>query len=255
MSDYGEPSVWTKRWADLTLVNGLSGPVMAVLGSYGTGLGRWNETTGLVIVAVGLISALFAIFCGIIALLKIGNSNLSQWRIWMGLVPALGLSGLGGYAAQRIWNAPPVHDVTTSLANPPAFTKLPLRADNLVGSGEIGNWRVLHANSYSQLQPLILNAPVAEITPVVVKLIKKRGWDIALVGPDRVEATETWSPFHFKDDMVILVTPLGDGRTSQVDMRSVSRTGVSDWGSNAERIQAFLNDLTHAKGPKALAGV
>ncbi|HIB54840.1 MAG TPA: DUF1499 domain-containing protein, partial [Nitrospirales bacterium] len=44
--------------------------------------------------------------------------------------------------------------------------------------------------------------------------------------------------FGFKDDVVIRIVSSNGG--SRVDVRSVSRVGRSDVGSNAERIRAFL---------------
>ena len=43
----------------------------------------------------------------------------------------------------------------------------------------------------------------------------------------------------FKDDVVIRVRTDADG--TLVDLRSVSRVGVSDLGANAARIEDFLN--------------
>lgn len=47
--------------------------------------------------------------------------------------------------------------------------------------------------------------------------------------------------FGFKDDVVIRITPAGNG--SRIDVRSVSRVGRSDLGANAKRIRKFLKSL------------
>jgi uncharacterized protein (DUF1499 family) len=47
--------------------------------------------------------------------------------------------------------------------------------------------------------------------------------------------------FGFTDDIVIRVAK--DGSGSRVDMRSTSRQGHSDFGVNAARIRANLQDL------------
>ncbi|MGH7254552.1 MAG: DUF1499 domain-containing protein, partial [Nitrospirales bacterium] len=47
--------------------------------------------------------------------------------------------------------------------------------------------------------------------------------------------------FGFKDDVVIRITPVGDD--TRVDVRSVSRVGRSDVGTNAQRIRTFLKRL------------
>jgi uncharacterized protein (DUF1499 family) len=58
----------------------------------------------------------------------------------------------------------------------------------------------------------------------------------------RIEATDTTFWFGFKDDVVIRVKPADGG--SRVDVRSLSRVGVGDAGTNAKRIRAFLDVLT-----------
>ncbi|HEV2866129.1 MAG TPA: DUF1499 domain-containing protein, partial [Allosphingosinicella sp.] len=49
--------------------------------------------------------------------------------------------------------------------------------------------------------------------------------------------------FRFRDNVVVRVRPDSDGSGSVVDMRSISRVGVSDVGVNARRVRAFLADL------------
>jgi uncharacterized protein (DUF1499 family) len=57
----------------------------------------------------------------------------------------------------------------------------------------------------------------------------------------RLEASVESFWFGFKDDVVLVVT--ADGAGSAVDMRSVSRVGISDLGANAKRIEALLSAL------------
>ena len=55
------------------------------------------------------------------------------------------------------------------------------------------------------------------------------------------EAIDATSWFGFKDDIVVRLTPWGSG--TRVDVRSASRIGVSDAGTNAQRIREFLAEL------------
>ena len=52
----------------------------------------------------------------------------------------------------------------------------------------------------------------------------------------RLEAVATSFWYGFKDDLVARVAPEGSG--ARVDMRSVSRVGMSDIGQNCKRIAA-----------------
>jgi uncharacterized protein (DUF1499 family) len=69
------------------------------------------------------------------------------------------------------------------------------------------------------------------------------GWRIvdANPGQGRIEATDTTFWFGFQDDVVIRVAPTETG--SRVDVRSLSRAGRSDVGTNAKRVRAFLARL------------
>ena len=74
------------------------------------------------------------------------------------------------------------------------------------------------------------------------------GWEIVAAVPaeGRIEATDTTLLFGFKDDVVIRVT--GDGPGSRVDVRSASRVGRSDFGTNARRVRAYLDRLQSPAG-------
>ena len=145
-------------------------------------------------------------------------------------------------------DAPALHDVTTDLANPPQFQQIRMRADNLAGVGTTENWRRLHAASYGDLQPFVVPGTVADVTKRAVANATHLGWqiEVADLANGHVEATDAVSFIRFYDDVVVRVGPAGDGTGSRVDIRSVSRIGISDFGVNARRIRAFrdamLND-------------
>ena len=58
-----------------------------------------------------------------------------------------------------------------------------------------------------------------------------------------MEAVATSFFFRFKDNIVVRARPAGEGTGSVVDMRSISRVGVSDIGVNARRVRDFLAEL------------
>jgi uncharacterized protein (DUF1499 family) len=69
------------------------------------------------------------------------------------------------------------------------------------------------------------------------------GWEIVAADPaaGRIEATATTLWFGFKDDIVVRVSAAEQG--SRIDVRSVSRVGRSDVGTNAKRIREYLAKL------------
>lgn len=242
MTAIGMTSPWGRRFATWTLWGGGGAAVLALVGSYGSGFGLWPFTIGFLFVGVALILAILALLFGLVALVKRSAGR----GVWFGLLCAAVFLGIMGYWVDRGRSNPPIHDITTDLANPPAFQKLALRADNLIGVKTVDNWRAVHAKAFADIVPITLAIPPAEALKKAEALVRARGWDVALVTPDRIEATETASPFAFKDDVVITVAPGADGQGSLVNIRSVSRLGLSDLGVNAARVRALMADLKGA---------
>jgi len=142
-------------------------------------------------------------------------------------------------------DAPALHDVTTDLASPPQFEQIKLRADNLAGVNTLENWKQLHAASYSDLKPIIVPGNVTDATRRAAAVAERLGWTLvaANTAKGHIEATDAVSFIRFYDDIVIRVVPAGDGGASRVDVRSVSRIGISDFGVNARRIRAFRDAM------------
>ena len=149
----------------------------------------------------------------------------------------------------RMWmtfrSVPMIHDITTDMDNPPRFhAVLNLRKDaqNPVeyGGADVAS---LQRKAYPDIAPLLLDAPYDVAFERSLKTAQKMGWEIvhADAGHGIIEATDTTFWFRFKDDIVVRITT--SGNQSRVDVRSVSRVGKSDVGTNAYRIRAFLKAL------------
>lgn len=140
--------------------------------------------------------------------------------------------------------APPLHDITTDVDDPPQFQTLELRADNLIPFQSIEEWRAAHRQGYPDIAPVLIDKAPAEVLASARALAESNGWDIVSVdtAAGHMEATAYAGYLRFRDDVIIEVTPIEDGST-RVDMRSVSRVGLSDIGYNAKRISAFLTEL------------
>lgn len=69
------------------------------------------------------------------------------------------------------------------------------------------------------------------------------GWEIASADPaaGRIEAVATTLWFGFKDDVTVRVAPQDAG--SRIEVRSKSRVGRGDAGTNARRVRAYLKRL------------
>ncbi|WP_417518334.1 DUF1499 domain-containing protein [Marinobacter sp.] len=146
---------------------------------------------------------------------------------------------------QRAQSVPPIHDITTDMNNPPAFTLLAAareEAPNAVDYPGAETARQQQA-AYPQLKAINLSMPMTSAMEAAKSTIQARGWEIAGTTANTIEATATTRWFGFKDDVVIRMAETQSG--VKVDMRSASRVGKSDLGTNAERIQAFLEDLAN----------
>ncbi|MDR5865352.1 DUF1499 domain-containing protein [Halomonas koreensis] len=142
---------------------------------------------------------------------------------------------------------PPIHDITTDLAAPPAFEALAearRAAPNALAYPEA--FAEAQRAGYPNLGPRRFERPLPEVRDAAEALARERGWAIAAVGERRLEAVATTRWFGFQDDVVIRLTPTADG--VEVDMRSASRIGKSDLGTNAARIQTFLEALATRLG-------
>jgi uncharacterized protein (DUF1499 family) len=138
---------------------------------------------------------------------------------------------------------PMIHDITTDTGNPPVFVSvLALRKDApnsaIYGGPEIA---AQQRAAYPDIRPLVSDLPPARAFERARSVARRTGWKIVDENPaeGRIEATATTRWFGFKDDVVVRIAPSGSNG-SRVDIRSVSRVGLSDVGTNARRIRAFL---------------
>lgn len=176
--------------------------------------------------------------------------------LWLGprilAVPA-GLALLaGGIGAAVPWawqeqarSVPPIHDISTDTTTPPAFVAIaPLRrgAPNPVEyPGE--ETAKAQREAYPDIRPLRFSAAPERVFLAAADTVAELGWE--LVDTDetqgRIEATDTTRWFGFRDDVVIRIRP-ENGQT-RLDVRSKSRVGRSDVGTNAKRIRGFRERL------------
>jgi uncharacterized protein (DUF1499 family) len=167
------------------------------------------------------------------------------------LFVALALAASLVYVPVFFWQTrktvPPIHDITTDLDNPPAFSAvLPARAAERAGSldrraPQLGE---LQKAAYPDLAPLTITLPPTQAFAAALEAAKSMpGWTIVAADANagRIEASEQTRWFRFTDDVVIRV--VGDGAGSRIDMRSTSRQGRSDYGVNAARIRAYMGAL------------
>ena len=259
MTDINASSNWGRRlswWAIALSAGGLAAALVAAVGS---GAGAWPFGTGFAILRYAFFAAVAG---GLLAIVAFFVARRGKVRTgWLNLVAVVIALAFGAYLISQIATArrvPAIHDVTTNLVEVPQFGTLQVRADNLENIPDDGRpelaaldpesrWKAIHRKSYGDLRALRLPLSVADTMKRAEALVRARGWHVARVDTRAgiVEATATTFFFRFKDDVVLRVRadPARSGG-SVVDMRSISRVGTSDIGVNAQRIRAFLTDLS-----------
>jgi uncharacterized protein (DUF1499 family) len=165
-------------------------------------------------------------------------------------VAALGLlagvlTAAVGYGWLRVaLGAPLLHDVTTDLENPPAFQAVlanrPEGSHSLARSPGVD---LLQRQHHPDLAPLVIPQPAQLVFDRARLVADNQGWTIVASDPaaGRIEATDTTWWFGFTDDIVVRLTAWGAG--TRVDIRSASRRGATDTGTNARRVRRFLAAL------------
>jgi uncharacterized protein (DUF1499 family) len=190
----------------------------------------------------GLLSALLAVAVAVLAFRRGARlqAAVAIAAIGVGLIAF----GIPYQWQRRAQSAPPIHDISTDLENPPEFGAIvPLRANApnaLERTPEVTDHQ---RRAHPDLSPVTLTVQRDVAFERALAVAQASGWEIVLADKPigRIEATDTTPWFGFKDDIAIRVMPWGSG--SRVDVRSVSRVGVGDAGTNARRVSDFVEAL------------
>ena len=149
----------------------------------------------------------------------------------------------------KIFNILPLHDITTDVADPPEFTSGLKNRSRSINSLQYGGESVakMQRLAYPDIKTITVNKTPEQAYQIANKVVIKLGWEISETNKSlfTIEAVDTTRIFGFKDDIIIRIRANENG--SQIDIRSLSRIGTSDFGANAKRIrhfiQAFRNEL------------
>jgi uncharacterized protein (DUF1499 family) len=220
------------------LVASLLAAVLLLAGPLGSRLGLWPFVVGFLLLGLSLLLGLVGASLGLV-----GGIRTGQWlQAVVAIVVGLGVVSVPSLVVLSARGAPPIHDITTDPDDPPSFVAvLPLRAGaanppEYAGSAVADQQR----RAYPDLGPVDLRMSQPEAFRRVLDAVRALGWD--LVASDeatgRIEAVDTTFWFGFKDDVVIRLR--GGGDMTRIDVRSKSRVGVGDVGTNARRIRELL---------------
>lgn len=217
-----------------------------LVSGYGYQWSVWELGTGFTILRYSAYAAVGLLLVNAISLFFLKNARFKTIMfVAVGAFLTGSVSGVAYYWQHEASSAPPIHDITTDLQEPPEFSAMVrLREDapnppEYAGEETAGQQR----EHYPDIAPLMTDVPLQEVMDHAVMLVTDRGWTLVSINRQegRIEATETLAWFGFKDDVVLRFRESNEG--TRVDMRSKSRIGRGDVGVNAKRINNFLEDL------------
>lgn len=237
-----------------------------LIGTPGQGLGRFVAGAAVLVSIAAIIVSL---------------SKAPRKRAFMLAFAALLVStSLAGRFVGATLNAeakPPLHDIQTDWSDPISpsdalFTEReatgatnPIEDDPLIPEAATARWPGLAGQRVADVQeaaeyipgvhkspkqtpypliaPLVMDASPEAAFAAALAAIDRRGWRLTLAEPaeGRIDASEENFWFGTRDDILIRIRAVDEG--VRIDVRSVSRTGLSDLGANAKRVRNLLDEL------------
>lgn len=199
------------------------------------------------VLGVGIVGALVSLLLAAMSLVSIwrhGHSGAGR-AITGSLVSLLILAGPSWYLPELLL-LPRINDVATDPSAAPRF-------DALVMQRPVSNKRISYpdngfalqqASAYPDIRPMVLERSPEETYDLVRAAVKRMDWEVVAEQkptedePGRIEAVSRTLVMGFPDDVVVQVR--SEGNEARVDVRSSSRFGQHDFGTNARRIRRLF---------------
>lgn len=250
------PSRWPGTIMKIAMICSIIALILLATAGPGYRLGVVPLIAALLATALGFLLFIVAFIGGAIALVIARRTARPIPRGAATLVILAGVVSVFGVGfILHARGAPPIHDITTDFSDPPAFQAvLALRiatgAQNPPDYHPLQNNRGVEVDvaaaqrsAFPDILPIDASEAPAMVLPLAEKAAREMGWTIVAVAPNdgRIEATDTTRYFGFKDDIVVRVRPAATG--SRIDVRSESRVGLGDAGTNAHRVSTYLSTL------------
>lgn len=221
--------------------------LLLAMAGFGSRFGLWHFRSGFELLKYGAYGGICAAALALPAGFLAGRKKYGVGILLSVLAVVIGVAVATVPVSWKLKakKLPMIHDISTDTFNPPQFVAvLPLRKD-AANPAEYGGplYADQQKKAYADLRTEILDLPSPQVFDRAVAAARAMGWRIVAADPGsgRIEASDTTFWFGFIDDIVIRVTAAGE--RTLVDVRSVSRVGKSDVGTNAERIRKYLKRL------------
>lgn len=245
---------WPVKLAKFGAGTILAGLILAAVSGPLNRFGITGFLPALLALGAGGLLLFLGLLLAVIGLLIASSRKLAfdKGRISLAIIGAL---AVGGYLVSTFLGArgnPTLHEISTDLESPPPFVAIKaireqnpkLNPSDYVRELDLRGTKLnvpdAQRKAFPDIQPVMLAVPPDQAFAVVDKAIAGLGWERVATVPaeGRIEATDATRFFGFKDDVVVRVRAQGAG--SRIDIRSKSRVGLGDAGTNARRVRALI---------------
>jgi hypothetical protein len=210
-----------------------------------------------------------ALVLACVAILLALASGVVIWRDGIGggrhaavaLLIGCALIAYPAYLGLKAYRLPAIYDITTDPIDPPQFDAIArLRPRDANPIAYAGLYAAEQQNAaYPDIAPDETTATPQEAYNAAMKVIAKRRWRVVDARPPQarvtdarrsgdpavsdgiIEAVARTPILGFRDDVVVRVRATADG--SRIDVRSASRYGRHDFGTNASRVRNLIDDV------------
>jgi hypothetical protein len=209
-----------------------------------------------------------ALLLAVIAILLALGSGIFIWRDGLGglsqavsaVLIGLALIAYPAYLGVRSRQLPAIYDITTDPIDPPQFDVIarlrPRDANPVAYEGLYAAEQ--QRTAYPDIDSDDTSVAPQKVFDVAMKVITKRRWRVVDAQPPResdaggggdprtsqdgiIEAVARSPILGFPEDVVVRIRPTSDG--TRIDVRSASRYGRNDLGSNAARVSDLISDI------------
>jgi hypothetical protein len=260
-------AIWARRIALFSLVATLIAIIIVRSGALDL-LPALSTLAGALVLAC--VAILLACGAGIVIWREgVGGGRYAVTAFFVGLV----LIAYPLYLGARAYRLPAIYDITTDPIDPPRFdaiARLRPRDANPITYAGLYTAEQQH-NAYADIEPDDTTVSPQEAYDAAMKVVTKRRWRVVDARPPQagvpalpppgakprqvdtrsspnvgardgiIEAVARTPILGFRDDVVVRVRATSDG--ARIDVRSASRYGRNDLGTNASRVRNLIDDI------------
>lgn len=214
--------------------------------------GKADPAQAIALIVIACLLAMLALAVAGVAAIDIWrHGRVGLLRLFRAAFLAALVLGGPAWLAIEAGRLPLLNDITTDLDDPPEFSRssaaLAARKGHVPPVRDPRE-RERQRAAYADLRPLVLDMEADQAFRLVLEAAQKLRWRIieqsapgGRSGQGRIEAIAETTLLRFQDDVTIRLRPTPAG--TRVDIRSASRIGRHDFGTNAKRIRRLIEEI------------